>query len=77
MLFGSGLLLVLLLAWSALMWLFVVVSLANVSKAFASGVSTGGNCTMLTVMSLQITILWLSLILGIYPIPLMCIWMTV
>ena len=54
--------LVLLLAWSTLMWQFVVVSLANVSMAFAFGGAAGDRCTMLTVFSLQIMILWFSII---------------
>ena len=52
MLFGDEIPLVLLLAWSMLVWLFMVVSLANVSMSFASGCSAGGSCTMLTVLSL-------------------------
>ena len=62
MLFSTGLLLVLMLIWSILVLLFMVVSLANVLMAFASGGSAGGSCTMATVLWLQIAILWLSLI---------------
>ena len=39
--------------------LTVVDNLANISMAFGSA---GGSCTMLTVLSLQIVILWLSII---------------
>ena len=51
-----------LLACSLLVLLFMVVSLANVLMAFASGGSAVGSCTMLTVLSLEIAILWLSII---------------
>ena len=51
MLLGGELLVVLLLAWFMLVWLFMVVSLTNVSKAFVCWFSCG-NCTMLTVLSL-------------------------
>ena len=51
-----------LLDCSTLVLLLVVDNLANVSIAFASFGSAGGSCTMLTVLSLQIVILWLSIV---------------
>ena len=62
MLFGGELEFLLLLAWSILVLLFMVVILENISIVFASGGSTGGSCTMLTVLSLQIVIFCLSII---------------
>ena len=72
MLFGSGLLFVLWLSSSALVLLFMVVSLANVSMTFVSGHSAGGHYDYFVIPDHNIVAF--HNFMTIYPIPPMHIW---
>ena len=75
MLFWGELPRVLLLVWSALVWLFMVVSMANVTMVFASGGSADDSCSHVACSVItDCDIVAFHTFVSIYPIPLMHIW---